>query len=115
MRRILAVLLFRCPHCLQGKVFAGLWRMHTDCPVCEIHFEREDGYFMMSVFIGYVISAVLAVPFIVGCYLLHAPVWGYVGGSVVLLTLLLPLIFRYSRVIWLHLDELFDPRPQGEH
>lgn len=84
--------------------------MHAECPVCGIHFEREEGYFMMSVFIGYVISTALAVPLIVVCYVQRAPVWWYVGSNVLLLTLLSPFIFRYSRMIWLHLDELFDPR-----
>jgi hypothetical protein len=40
-------------------------------------------------------------------------VWAYVAGSALVLVPLTPLIFRYSRMIWLHLDELFDPRPEG--
>lgn len=112
--RILALLSSRCPHCLQGKVFAGLWRMHETCPVCGIRFEREQGFFMMSVFIGYVICAVLVVPLLAALYMLHADVWWYVGGSAFILIPLAPFIFRYSRVLWLHIDELFDPRkPKG--
>jgi uncharacterized protein (DUF983 family) len=110
-RRLWALLRFRCPHCLEGAVFAGVWRTRRRCPVCGIRFEREDGYFMMSVFIGYVIGTVLAVPVIVVMYLRNAPVWAYVAGSALVLIPLTPFIFRYSRMIWLHLDELFDPRP----
>ncbi len=99
----------RCPHCLQGPVFAGVWRTHEECPVCGIRFAREDGYYMMSVFIGYVMGAVIMAPILLALYLLNVPGWWYAAASGLLVPLS-PLIFRYSRLIWLHLDELFDPR-----
>lgn len=111
--RLRALLQLRCPHCLNGKVFAGVWRMHETCPTCGIRFAREDGYFMMSVFIGYVFGTALMVPLIVLLYVQRAPVWWYVAGSTLLLLPLSPLIFRYSRLIWLHLDEMIDPRERS--
>lgn len=69
---------------------------------------------MMAVFIGYVMGTVLATPVIVIMYLRDAAVWEYVGGSALVLIPLTPLIFRYSRMIWLHLDELFDPRQESK-
>ena len=51
MNMIAAILLRRCSHCRQGNIFRGFWRMNQDCPECGIHFEREQGYWMMSVFI----------------------------------------------------------------
>ena len=110
MKRLIALMTSRCPYCLQGKVFAGLWRMHPVCPQCGIQFAREDGYFMMSVFIGYVIGTALVIPVVVLMYLQRAPAWWYVAGTAGVLLPLTPLIFRASRLIWLHLDELFDPR-----
>jgi len=84
--------------------------MHTHCPVCGVKYEREDGYFMMSVFVGYVMSAVLAVPVIVILYLNDAEILTYVWVTAVVLFALSPLIFHYARVIWMHIDELLDPR-----
>jgi uncharacterized protein (DUF983 family) len=109
MTRLLALLRGRCPHCLEGRVFATLWRTHEDCPVCGVRFVREDGYYMMAVFIGYVLGSVLIAPPLLLAYVLDGPVWWYVAISGLLVPLS-PLIFRYSRLIWLHLDELFDPR-----
>lgn len=109
MTRFIALLKGRCPHCLQGQVFSGVWRTHEDCLICGIHFAREDGYYMMSVFIGYVMGSVLIAPVMLALYVVDAPGWWYVAASGALV-LLSPLIFRYSRLIWLHLDELFDPR-----
>lgn len=86
-------------------------KMHETCPVCGIEYEREHGFFMMSIFIGYVLGFIAAVPFLIILFLLNAPIYAYFLVSAIILFPLAPLIFRYSRVIWLHLDELMDPRP----
>lgn len=110
MGRLLSVARCRCPHCQKGEIFSGFWQMHRNCPVCGVLFERETGYFMNAIFIGYVIGFVLLVPLLVTLYLLQAsPLVFSLTVSAVLL-LLAPLIFRYARVIWMHLDELMDPR-----
>lgn len=85
--------------------------MNERCAVCGITFEREDGYFLMAIFVGYVLSFLIVLPVLVGLYLLATPtIWGYVIAAAVTLVLASPLIFRYGRVIWLHVDELLDPR-----
>lgn len=108
--RLAAILKQRCPHCLQGEVFGGVWKMHETCPICGIKYEREDGYFMMSVFIGYVLCLVAFLPVGIVLYLNDAPLAWYLVASVVTLVGLSPLIFRYARVMWMHIDELLDPR-----
>ena len=108
--RLVALLKLRCSHCLQGQVFTSLWRMHETCPVCGIRFEREQGYFMMAVFVGYVLSIAALIPVLLGLYLIDVPLYVYIVASSLLLLLLSPFIFRYARVIWLHIDEILDPR-----
>ena len=110
MTRLVALLKLRCSHCLQGQVFTSLWRMHELCPVCGIRFEREQGYFMMAVFIGYVLSIAALAPVLLALYLISVPLYVYLIVSSLLLLLLSPFIFRYARVIWLHIDEILDPR-----
>lgn len=112
--RLRAVRDFRCPFCLQGRIFASFWRMNERCPHCGRPFERESGYFLMSIFIGYLLSGVALLP-ILGVALLFRPPWYvYVAVSGVALLLLSPFVFRFSRVLWLHLDELLDPREWDE-
>lgn len=110
--RLVTLLKQRCPHCLQGKVFRSTWQMNETCPVCHIKFERETGYFMMSVFIGYAIGAAIALPICLILYLLGAPFAWYFICTIGAFLLLLPFIFRYARLIWLHIDEVLDPRPK---
>ena len=109
--RLQAIFKQKCPHCLQGEIFDGFWHMRPTCPVCAVRYEREDGYFMMAVFVGYVLSLAICLPVCLILYLFEATILGYVIGSAVALTLASPLIFRYARVIWMHIDELLDPRP----
>ena len=109
--RLAAVVKLHCPHCLKGRVFTGLLAMNEHCPNCGIEYEREHGFFMMSIFFGYVLGFLAAVPIFLILYLLHAPLYAYLIGITLTLVILSPLIFRYARVLWMHMDELMDPRP----
>jgi uncharacterized protein (DUF983 family) len=109
--RLAAILRLRCPHCLEGQVFSGLLAMYETCPNCGIEYEREHGFFMMSIFFGYVLGFLVALPVTVFLYMLQAPLYWYPIGLALALIPLSPLIFRYARVLWMHFDELLDPRP----
>ena len=86
--------------------------MFPTCGHCGIRYERERGYFMMSVFVGYVMGFFVIVPVLAILYLTVQPtLTGYIVAALVALVLAIPLIFHYARVIWMHLDELMDPRP----
>jgi len=109
-RRLSALLLCRCPHCLRGAVFAGLIKMHESCPVCHTRYEREAGYFMNSIFVGYVISFVLVIPVIVLLVWFRPSPINFTLGIAVAYALIAPITFRYARVVWMHMDEIMDPR-----
>jgi uncharacterized protein (DUF983 family) len=110
--RLQAIIKLKCSHCHEGPVFDRPFRMHAQCPLCGIRYEREDGYFMMAVFVGYVMSFFIVVPLLIILYLTIKPtVFGYLTWAVAALLLFSPLIFHYARVIWMHVDEILDPRP----
>jgi uncharacterized protein (DUF983 family) len=103
-----ALLRQRCPRCGQGKVFRGSTRMNTSCPVCELPFERpgEEGYFVGAMYISYGL-AVIILGLLLGVGYLLLPDWD--TGNVALLAIaafvpLVPMVFRYSRVIWIYFD-----------
>lgn len=110
MRRLIAFLRLRCPHCFKGAVFYGVWQMHERCAVCGIVYEREQGFFMNAIFFGYVLGFLAILPLNIVLYIYEArPIW-FLIGTIALLTLISPLVFRYSRALWMHLDEMMDPR-----
>lgn len=110
MARVLAFLRLRCPHCLRGKLFQGLWQMPERCSVCGTEYEREQGYFMNAIFFGYVLGFIAILPLNIFLYVREAPPIWFLIGTLLLLTLLSPILFRYSRALWMYLDERLDPR-----
>ena len=112
MSRAAALLRQRCPRCRDGRVFAGLLAMRETCTVCGHRFEREPGYFVGAMYVSYG----LALPVLAGLVLLVEmlrPEWGEIAVSSAALALALPLvppIFRYARLIWMHFDWTADPR-----
>src|SRR2546422_5139223 len=64
---ISAILHQKCPRCHSGaifrsSIFRGLVKMNERCPVCDLKFEREEGYFLGAMYISYG----LALIFIIG-------------------------------------------------
>jgi uncharacterized protein (DUF983 family) len=101
----------RCPRCCEGKVFRGVFAMNDPCPVCGLVFQREEGYFLGSMYVSYLLSsAILVASFLAGHLLL-----GDWNPHLVLILVflpfipLVPLVFRYSRVIWMHFERWVCP------
>ena len=89
-----------------------MFSINEPCPVCGLRFERETGYWTGAM----VASYTLGIP-VLG--LIVFALWLATGrdltlalivGDLVFLAVV-PLIWRYSRVLWLHLDWLIDPVP----
>jgi len=106
-RRLKAILLQRCPKCLKGRVFSGVVAMRPRCPVCDHQFEREPGYFLGAMYASYFLAIPILALITLAIYFLLLPNW--LPENVVLLAavpflLLVPSVFRYARVIWMHID-----------
>lgn len=109
-KRLLAILTQRCPVCLEGPAFYGLFAMHKNCPRCGIHFERETGYFLNAMFAAYTLGFLVLIPVSIYLVLQRVSIATFALATIVQVVILWPLIFRYSRVIWLHVDQMLDPR-----
>jgi hypothetical protein len=84
--------------------------MHDHCPVCDLKFEREPGYFLGAMYFSYGLAIATGLPTLILLYLLgFSDDWIVVtlGCQLVLTSLWL---FQYARVMWLHLDQWVDPR-----
>jgi uncharacterized protein (DUF983 family) len=110
-----ALLRQRCPHCCQGRIYAGGMTMHQRCPVCNLRFEREPGYFMGSLYIGYALAvAILMLWLWIGSLLMPEVDLGWIVLiCIALFVPLAPLVTRYARVIWMFFDHWAWPaRPE---
>jgi uncharacterized protein (DUF983 family) len=111
MHRLAAILRQRCPVCLEGKVFSGLFRMKEHCDDCGLVFEREPGYFLGAMYFSYPAACGLIAlfAFLVSALFPRWEAWQVVLAACLPLTFFVPLLFRYSRILWMHLDRYFVP------
>jgi len=104
-----------CPRCGQGAIFrAPLWRgylaMHERCSVCGLKYEREPGYFLGALYFSYAAS----IPPVCALVLIFWRLLGWrfdialVAAFVAWLPAV-PLVTRMARVVWIHVDQHFDP------
>jgi uncharacterized protein (DUF983 family) len=111
--RLAAVIAGRCPRCGGARIFRGRLAMHSACPACGLRFERESGYFTGAMYVSYILALPVMGLCVLAVYLL-APNLSF-GASVVAAVVLflpwVPALFRYSRIIWIHLDQTIDPSP----
>jgi uncharacterized protein (DUF983 family) len=111
-----AILRQRCPRCREGDIFRlPLWRgpltIHERCPVCGFKYEREPGYFLGAMYFSYGLS----IPPGLAIVLL---IWRFTSwpfdtvllAAFVAYVPLVPAVSRWARVLWLHLDQHFDPQ-----
>jgi uncharacterized protein (DUF983 family) len=105
--RFKAILLQRCPKCLRGRVFSGLTTMRDTCPACGHRFEREPGYFVGAMYASYFLAIPVLGLMTFAIYWLFLPDWAL--QNVVLIAtvpflFLVPIVYRYSRIVWMHID-----------
>jgi uncharacterized protein (DUF983 family) len=114
-----ALLMGRCPRCREGRIFPPFWSprlltMNPTCEVCGLRFEREPGYFLGAMYVSYGLGVFTILP--VSMLLILVADWSLVAVMTVMVvqTLIsMPLFFRLSRVIWIHVDQAFIPSETG--
>ncbi len=103
---------FKCPKCRRGKMFTHsvfnlgkFQQMHRHCPVCEVNFEPETGFYWGAMYISYAVS--VAMSFTIGVAI--RVVFGegldinvYIVSIIAGMILFAPVSFRLSRAILLH-------------
>ena len=79
--------------------------MNQVCPVCNIRFERESGYFIGAMIASYFLGVFLALP-----TLLLSVFWFEHSMLLALclssgqLILFQPILFRTSRILWIRIE-----------
>jgi uncharacterized protein (DUF983 family) len=94
----------------RASILRGFPRMHERCPVCDLKFEREQGYFLGAMYISYGLALVTIV--MLALILWMATRWSLQKITVWAILLFLPLaptLTLFSRVLWIYLDWAIDP------
>jgi uncharacterized protein (DUF983 family) len=102
----------RCPQCRQGFLFVSfnpyklqdMTKMHDHCAVCGLDFTQELGFYWGAMYVSYGLTVAFSFFNFIWTYLIWGWLtWQFLTGNTIVLILTLPLMFRYSRVIWLYL------------
>lgn len=114
-----AMLRWKCPQCREGNLFENqnayvlkkTTVMHSACPRCGEDFQREPGFYFGAAYVSYALSVALWIAILVALSVFNAIDWiefgfythvgMFLSVGITSLILLLPLIYRWSRTIWL--------------
>ena len=110
---------FKCPRCREGEVFKGgfsysfskITDMHEHCPKCKLKYEREPGFFYGAMYVSYALTVALWIAIAVAFFVLFGRIypWIYMLTGIISLLVLLPAIYRLSRVLWLVMFVAYKP------
>ncbi len=121
--KVYSVFKGKCPECLQGDVFQykhtydlkNFDKMYAHCPHCGTKYEKETGYWYGAMYVSYGMTVAFSVAAFVSAFLLSSlfnwkiPLFGYFAIICITITLLIPVTFRGSRLIWMNLFSAYDP------
>lgn len=111
-----------CPRCHNGHLFTntnpykleGWDKMHTDCPVCKLHFEREPGFFQGAMYVSYGFGVALSVGVVLINLLVGFNPLYYILSNTLALVILAPLLFRWSRAFYLNMFISYESKRDPE-
>lgn len=85
--------------------------MFERCSVCGLKFEREQGYFLGAMYVSYCLSIPPVMLLMLLIWKLSG--WAYdvsIGAAFVAYLPFVPVVARIARVVWMYIDQGFDPR-----
>jgi uncharacterized protein (DUF983 family) len=125
MGNLKGALKLKCPRCEKGEIFevknpykfGKMFVMNTHCSNCGVKYEKESGFFYGAMYVSYMINIGFFVVATVSWYLFikgHMDWRIYISSYVALTLFLVPVIYRYSRTIWLMIMIKYEPAKTGE-
>lgn len=82
--------------------------MHSDCPSCKLHFEREPGFFQGAMYVSYGLGVALSVAVLIVNLLIGFETTVFFISNTLALILFAPLLFRWSRSLYLNIFIRYD-------
>lgn len=117
-KKIYSILNGKCPVCHEGDLYktknpyilSDTLKMHENCPHCHTKFKIEPSFFYGAMYVSYAVGVAFAVAaFIISYFFLNL---GRLSSFLVItgtLIVLLPIILRLSRNIWINFFFKYDP------
>jgi len=117
--KIYSIFNSKCPVCHTGKMYknknpyvlSDTLKMHERCPHCDTKFKIEPSFFYGAMYVSYAVGVAIAVAaFIISYYFIGLNRNQTFISIVSTLVVLLPIITRISRNIWINFFFKFDEK-----
>lgn len=107
-----------CPRCNEGTFFKtsnpydlkDFDKINSSCEYCGESFQREPGFYIGAMYISYALSVAMVITAFVGFVIIFGFDIEYVlAGLIPAIIILMPVLFRTARIIWLNIFVSYDP------
>ena len=108
----------KCPRCRHGDLFLyknpysyrNFDKMPLHCPKCGQSNFPEVGFYYGAMYVSYMFSVAISVFDVLSIWLLFGfYLWPIIIANIIILVILFPFIYRYSRVLWIYVTISFSP------
>jgi uncharacterized protein (DUF983 family) len=124
--KLYSILRMKCPKCHEGDLFVhknpykfgSMAKMHASCPHCGEDFKKEPGFYFGAAYVSYALTVALWVAVLVALITFDSLGWieygffenplTFLASGVITLVLLLPVLYRLSRSIWINIFVNYD-------
>ncbi len=118
MSKLYSIATNTCPKCNVGAFFKtnnpydlkNFDKLNSYCEYCGESFKREPGFYIGAMYISYALTVAMTVTAFVGFVLIFDFKIEYVlAGLILAILLLLPILFRTARIIWINIFVKYNP------
>lgn len=115
--KLYSILTGTCPVCQNGKMyvnrnpynFSKTLTMNDRCSHCNTKFKMEPSFFYGAMYVSYAVGVAIAVATFIVAYFFIGLDRNYTFAAIIIiLALMLPIIVRVSRNIWINLFRNFN-------
>ena len=115
---ISSILGHTCPRCRKGRLFTVrnpyrlkyLQTMPEQCEVCGQDFRIEPGFYFGASYVSYALNVAWLIPtFLFIRFVLGQTYQTFLIFMFVMLAVLVPVLFRLSRSVWIHMFVKYRP------
>lgn len=111
-----SILSCKFPRCRKGRVFKHKNPYHRKfgeiekkCSVCNFVYEMEQGFWYGAMYFSYAFGVLISIPIVIILLLkTDLEIFQITGVIFCVLVVLSPILFRYSRSVWLHIFVWYD-------
>lgn len=120
--KINSILFGLCPKCQSESMyvqrnpyFGKLFKMHQHCSVCGTKYKIEPSFFYGAMYVSYALGVAVAITvFLISKMVFKHELLQSFFAIMGALLLLIPLLIRLSRNIWINMFISFDAKASGQ-